>query len=147
MQIYSKRGNQMARPPGKKNIQYSLSVEQKALTALSLVFAIFRLTPRHLFVGWSWNAPLWMTPTWDGFVISVQIIQKLCSCIYITHNKIAMKCNTLEGVTNVANQGVSRMVSVRCRGSSGNCPGWWWIIIKGVCCLNGECVFVGYWPV
>ena len=102
----------MARPPGKKNSTiHLLSGGEKALTALSLVFAIFRLNPAPFCLLDEVDAPLD-----DANVIRfcklVSEMSKTVQFIFITHNKIAMEMAThLTGVT-MAEPGVSRMVAV-----------------------------------
>ncbi|AWL12217.1 Chromosome partition protein Smc [Saliniradius amylolyticus] len=102
----------MARPPGKKNSTiHLLSGGEKALTALSLVFAIFRLNPAPFCLLDEVDAPL-DDANVGRFCKLVSEMSKSVQFIYITHNKIAMEMAThLTGVT-MAEPGVSRMVSV-----------------------------------
>jgi chromosome segregation protein len=102
----------MARPPGKKNSTiHLLSGGEKALTALSLVFAIFRLNPAPFCLLDEVDAPL-DDANVGRFCKLVSEMSKTVQFIYITHNKIAMEMAThLTGVT-MAEPGVSRMVSV-----------------------------------
>lgn len=102
----------MARPPGKKNSTiHLLSGGEKALTALSLVFAIFRLNPAPFCLLDEVDAPL-DDANVGRFCKLVQEMSKTVQFIYISHNKIAMEMAThLTGVT-MAEPGVSRMVAV-----------------------------------
>ncbi|WJG10899.1 chromosome segregation protein SMC [Aliiglaciecola sp. LCG003] len=102
----------MARPPGKKNSTiHLLSGGEKALTALSLVFAIFRLNPAPFCLLDEVDAPL-DDANVGRFCKLVSEMSKSVQFIYITHNKIAMEmAKHLTGVT-MAEPGVSRMVSV-----------------------------------
>lgn len=102
----------MARPPGKKNSTiHLLSGGEKALTALSLVFAIFRLNPAPFCLLDEVDAPL-DDANVVRFCKLVSEMSKTVQFIYITHNKIAMEMAThLTGVT-MAEPGVSRMVAV-----------------------------------
>lgn len=102
----------MARPPGKKNSTiHLLSGGEKALTALSLVFAIFRLNPAPFCMLDEVDAPL-DDANVSRFCNLVKEMSKTVQFIYISHNKIAMEMAThLTGVT-MFEPGVSRMVSV-----------------------------------
>ena len=102
----------MARPPGKKNSTiHLLSGGEKALTALSLVFAIFRLTPAPFCMLDEVDAPL-DDANVERFCNLVGEMSKTVQFIYISHNKIAMEmASHLTGVT-MMEPGVSRMVSV-----------------------------------
>ncbi|MEG3768644.1 chromosome segregation protein SMC, partial [Alteromonas sp. 14N.309.X.WAT.G.H12] len=102
----------MARPPGKKNSTiHLLSGGEKALTALSLVFAIFRLNPAPFCLLDEVDAPL-DDANVGRFCKLVSQMSDSVQFIYITHNKIAMEMAThLTGVT-MAEPGVSRMVAV-----------------------------------
>ncbi|MCU7554293.1 chromosome segregation protein SMC [Alteromonas sp. ASW11-19] len=102
----------MARPPGKKNSTiHLLSGGEKALTALSLVFAIFRLNPAPFCLLDEVDAPL-DDANVGRFCKLVSEMSRTVQFIYITHNKIAMEmASHLTGVT-MAEPGVSRMVAV-----------------------------------
>jgi chromosome segregation protein len=102
----------MARPPGKKNSTiHLLSGGEKALTALSLVFAIFRLNPAPFCLLDEVDAPL-DDANVGRFCNLVSQMSETVQFIYITHNKIAMEmASHLTGVT-MAEPGVSRMVAV-----------------------------------
>ena len=72
----------MARPPGKKNSTiHLLSGGEKALTALALVFALFRLNP-CTFASWmKWMPPLTM-PTWGALPVWLRPWPSRCSLFY-----------------------------------------------------------------
>jgi len=102
----------MARPPGKKNSTiHLLSGGEKALTALSLVFAIFRLNPAPFCMLDEVDAPL-DDANVSRFCNLVREMSQTVQFIYISHNKIAMEmASQLTGVT-MFEPGVSRMVAV-----------------------------------
>jgi chromosome segregation protein len=102
----------MARPPGKKNSTiHLLSGGEKALTALSLVFAIFRLNPAPFCLLDEVDAPLDDVNV-SRFCNLVREMSQTVQFIYISHNKIAMEmASHLTGVT-MFEPGVSRMVAV-----------------------------------
>ena len=102
----------MARPPGKRNSSiYLLSGGEKALTALSLVFAIFQLNPAPFCLLDEVDAPL-DDANVGRYAEAVANMAQSVQFIYITHNKIAMeRAEQLMGVT-MSEPGVSRMVSV-----------------------------------
>lgn len=102
----------MARPPGKKNATiHLLSGGEKALTALSLVFAIFQLNPSPFCMLDEVDAPL-DDANVVRFCRLVEEMSKDVQFIYISHNKIAMEMAArLTGVT-MAEPGVSRVVAV-----------------------------------
>lgn len=102
----------MARPPGKKNSTiHLLSGGEKALTALSLVFAIFQLNPAPFCMLDEVDAPL-DDANVGRYAKLVKEMSETVQFIYITHNKIAMEAaERLMGVT-MQEPGVSRLVSV-----------------------------------
>lgn len=102
----------MARPPGKKNATiHLLSGGEKALTALSLVFAIFRLNPAPFCLLDEVDAPL-DDANVGRFCNLVQEMSGNVQFIYISHNKVAMEMAAqLIGVT-MYEPGVSRVVAV-----------------------------------
>lgn len=102
----------MARPPGKKNSTiHLLSGGEKALTALSLVFAIFRLNPAPFCLLDEVDAPL-DDANVGRFCRLVSEMSQSVQFIYISHNKIAMEmASHLAGVT-MQEPGVSRLVAV-----------------------------------
>ncbi len=102
----------MARPPGKKNSTiYLLSGGEKALTAIALVFSIFRLNPAPFCMLDEVDAPL-DDANVGRYARMVEEMSSQVQFIYITHNKIAMEmAHQLMGVT-MHEPGVSRMVTV-----------------------------------
>ena len=102
----------MARPPGKKNSTiHLLSGGEKALTALSLVFAIFRLNPAPFCMLDEVDAPL-DDANVERFCRLVKEMSQSVQFIYISHNKITMElADQLIGVT-MHEAGVSRIVAV-----------------------------------
>ena len=102
----------MAQPPGKKNSTiHLLSGGEKALTALSLVFAIFRLNPAPFCMLDEVDAPL-DDANVSRFCNLVREMSRTVQFIYISHNKIAMEmASHLTGVT-MFEPGVSKMVAV-----------------------------------
>lgn len=102
----------MARPPGKKNSSLALlSGGEKALTALALVFAIFRLNPAPFCVLDEVDAPL-DDANVGRFCNLVKELSDQVQFIYITHNKVAMTMATdLLGVT-MPEPGTSKLVTV-----------------------------------
>lgn len=102
----------MAQPPGKKNSTiHLLSGGEKALTALSLVFAIFRLNPAPFCLLDEVDAPL-DDANVGRFCRLVSEMSESVQFIYISHNKVAMEmASHLAGVT-MQEAGVSRLVAV-----------------------------------
>ncbi len=102
----------MARPPGKKNSTiHLLSGGEKALTALSLVFSIFKLNPAPFCMLDEVDAPL-DDANVGRFCKLVNEMSDSVQFIYISHNKVAMEMAThLTGVT-MQEPGVSRLVAV-----------------------------------
>lgn len=102
----------MAQPPGKKNSTiHLLSGGEKALTALSLVFSIFRLNPAPFCMLDEVDAPL-DDANVGRFCNLVREMSETVQFIYISHNKIAMEMAAqLMGVT-MQEPGVSRVVAV-----------------------------------
>ena len=101
-----------AQPPGKKNATISqLSGGEKAMTALSLVFALFELNPAPFCMLDEVDAPLDDINA-TRFVAMVEEMSDRVQFIFITHNKISMeKSDHLMGIT-MQEAGVSRVVSV-----------------------------------
>lgn len=102
----------MAQPPGKRNSTiHLLSGGEKALTAIALVFSIFRLNPAPFCMLDEVDAPL-DDANVGRYARLVEEMSKQVQFIYITHNKIAMEmAHQLMGVT-MHEAGVSRMVTV-----------------------------------
>ena len=101
-----------AHPPGKRNSTLALlSGGEKALTALALVFALFRLNPAPFCLLDEVDAPLDDTNT-ERFCQLVRRMSAQTQFIFITHNKITMEMAAqLVGVT-MPEPGVSRVVAV-----------------------------------
>jgi len=102
----------MARPPGKRNSTiHLLSGGEKALTAIALVFSIFRLNPAPFCMLDEVDAPLDDVNV-GRYARMVKEMSSQVQFIYITHNKIAMEiAEQLMGVT-MHEPGVSRLVTV-----------------------------------
>ncbi len=102
----------MAQPPGKRNSTiHLLSGGEKALTAIALVFALFKLNPAPFCLLDEVDAPLDDANT-DRFCALVRSMTASTQFLFITHNKIAMEmAEQLIGVT-MQEQGVSRIVAV-----------------------------------
>ncbi|MCL1066374.1 chromosome segregation protein SMC [Shewanella olleyana] len=102
----------MAQPPGKKNSTiHLLSGGEKALTALSLVFAIFRLNPAPFCMLDEVDAPL-DDANVERFCRLLKEMSQSVQFVYISHNKITMEmADQLIGVT-MHEPGVSRIVAV-----------------------------------
>ena len=102
----------MAQPPGKKNSTiHLLSGGEKALTALSLVFALFRLNPAPFCLLDEVDAPLDDANT-SRFCDMVKRMAERTQFLYISHNKLTMEmADQLVGIT-MQEQGVSRVVAV-----------------------------------
>ncbi|MDR2788438.1 MAG: chromosome segregation protein SMC [Candidatus Accumulibacter sp.] len=102
----------MAQPPGKKNSTiHLLSGGEKALTAIALVFSMFRLNPAPFCLLDEVDAPLDDTNT-ERFCAMVRRMSANTQFLFISHNKIAMEmAQQLVGVT-MQESGVSRIVEV-----------------------------------
>ncbi len=101
-----------AQPPGKKNSTiHLLSGGEKALTALALVFALFRLNPAPFCLMDEVDAPLDDSNT-DRFCAMVKKMSERTQFLFVSHNKITMEmAQQLVGVT-MQESGVSRVVEV-----------------------------------
>ena len=101
-----------AQPPGKKNSTiHLLSGGEKALTALALVFALFRLNPAPFCLMDEVDAPLDDSNT-ERFCTMVKKMSEKTQFLYVSHNKITMEmAQQLIGVT-MQESGVSRIVDV-----------------------------------
>jgi chromosome segregation protein len=101
-----------AQPPGKKNSSIQLlSGGEKALTALSLVFSLFRLNPAPFCLLDEVDAPLDDSNT-DRFCELVKKMSVSTQFLFITHNKVTMEMGEqLVGVT-MNEPGCSRIVEV-----------------------------------
>lgn len=103
----------VAQPPGKKPQHISLlSGGEKALTAISLLFAIFMRKPSPFCILDEIDAPL-DDKNIERFKDLVREFAHTTQFIIITHNKQTMQlANTIYGVT-MEEQGVSRVVSLK----------------------------------
>jgi len=102
----------LAQPPGKKIVNIGLlSGGEKALTAVSLIFAIFMVKPSPFCVLDEVDAPL-DDANIGKFNALLREMSAKSQFIVITHNKKTMELNdTLYGVT-MEEPGVSKMVSI-----------------------------------
>ncbi len=102
----------MARPPGKRVSSISLlSGGEKAMTAVALVFAIFRLNPAPFCLLDEVDAPLDEANV-GRFTAMVGEMSEHVQFLFVTHNKATMEAaQQLSGVT-MREPGVSRLVSV-----------------------------------
>ena len=102
----------MARPPGKRVSNISLlSGGEKAMTAVALVFAIFRLNPAPFCLLDEVDAPLDEANV-GRFTNMVREMSEHVQFLFVTHNKATMEAaEQLSGVT-MREPGVSRLVSV-----------------------------------
>ncbi len=102
----------MARPPGKRNSSIQmLSGGEKAMTAVALLFALFKLNPAPFCMLDEVDAPL-DDANVARFCNLVRDMSENVQFIVITHNKITMELMyQLNGVT-MQEPGVSRLVSV-----------------------------------
>lgn len=101
-----------AQPPGKKNTTIQLlSGGEKALTAIALVFALFRLNPAPFCLMDEVDAPLDDSNT-ERFCAMVKKMSERTQFLFVSHNKITMEiAQQLIGVT-MQESGVSRIVDV-----------------------------------
>jgi chromosome segregation protein len=101
-----------AQPPGKKTQSIQLlSGGEKALTAIALVFALFKLNPAPFCLLDEVDAPL-DDPNTERFCDLVRQMSAQTQFLFITHNKITMELAAqLVGVT-MPEPGVSRIVEV-----------------------------------
>src|SRR5690606_13872096 len=96
----------MAQPPGKRNSTiHLLSGGEKALTAIALVFALFKLNPAPFCLLDEVDAPLDDANT-ERYAKLVSAMSEQTQFLFISHNKIAMQmAKLLVGVT-MQEQGV-----------------------------------------
>lgn len=101
-----------AQPPGKKNASiHLLSGGEKTLTALSLVFAMFKLNPAPFCLLDEVDAPLDDANT-ERYCNLVKAMSDQTQFLFITHNRVTMEmAQHLAGVT-MQEPGVSRIVAV-----------------------------------
>lgn len=102
----------IARPPGKRNSHiHLLSGGEKALTAVALLFALFKLNPAPFCMLDEVDASL-DDANVERYCQTLKNLVKVSQMIVITHNKITMEAaDILVGVT-MKEPGVSRLVSV-----------------------------------
>lgn len=102
----------IAQPPGKRNNSiHLLSGGEKALTALALVFSLFRLNPAPFCLLDEVDAPLDDANT-ERYCELVKKMSQHTQFMFVTHNKITMEmAEQLIGVT-MPESGVSRIVAV-----------------------------------
>lgn len=102
----------MARPPGKRNSTiHLLSGGEKALTAIAMVFSIFKLNPAPFCMLDEVDAPL-DDANVGRYCRLVEAMADQVQFIFITHNKVTMEmAGQMMGVT-MHEPGVSRLVSV-----------------------------------
>jgi chromosome segregation protein len=102
----------MAQPPGKRiSSLHLLSGGEKALTAVSFVFAIFRLHPAPFCMLDEVDAPL-DDANVARFCSMVKEMSDTVQFVFVTHNKITMEmAHQMSGVT-MSEPGVSRLVQV-----------------------------------
>ncbi|HWM92108.1 MAG TPA: chromosome segregation protein SMC [Thermoanaerobaculia bacterium] len=103
----------LARPPGKRLQNLMLmSGGEKALTAIALLFALFKTKPSPFCILDEVDAPLDDVNT-TRFVDVLREMSGSTQFIVITHNKLTMEvAGTLYGVT-MEEKGVSKLVSVQ----------------------------------
>ena len=104
----------MASPPGKKMQNLSLlSGGEQALTALSLIFAVFMTNPSPICVLDEVDAPLDDANVGRFCDLLDEMVEKTSTrFLIVTHNAVTMaRMNRLFGVT-MAERGVSQLVSV-----------------------------------
>ena len=102
----------MAQPKGKRNSRLAvLSGGEKTLTALSLIFAIFKQHPAPFCVLDEVDAPL-DDANVTRFTSLIHELAEEVQFVFISHNKLAMQiAHELKGIT-MPTAGISTLVSV-----------------------------------
>ena len=102
----------VAQPPGKRNTSiHLLSGGEKAMTAISLVFALFEINPAPFCLLDEVDAPLDDSNT-ERFCRMVRDMATQTQFLFISHNKITMEmAQQLVGIT-MPEPGASRVVAV-----------------------------------
>lgn len=105
-----------AQPPGKRNATLrAMSAGEKALTAISLLFAIYQVKPSPYCILDEVDAPLDDTNV-RKFTRVLKEFARDTQFIIVTHNKLTMEAaDYLYGVT-MEKKGISKLVSVKFKG-------------------------------
>ena len=103
----------LSRPFGKKLMSTNqLSAGEKALTAIALLFGIYKVKPSPFCILDEVDAPLDESNT-QRFLGALDTFSKDTQFIIVTHNKLTMeRSNSLYGIT-MEETGVSKVVSVK----------------------------------